>query len=129
MWALGDRDPGLRFLIQGNDIKFTDAFDTIFRSEGIDVIRTLYRASNTNADAERIHLSAREECLEKLLITNQAHLRRVMREYITFFNTARLHQGLARRISVPKIGHENAGSVRSRAVLGGIIHDCYRDAV
>jgi hypothetical protein len=42
-----------------------------------------------------------------------------MREYITFFNTARPHQGLDQRIPVPMIGHENIGPVRSRAVLGG----------
>jgi len=72
--------------------------------------------------------SVREECLDKLLIINQAHLRRVMREYIAFFNTARPHQGLDQQIPVPMIGHEHTGPVRSRAVLGGIIHDYYRGA-
>ena len=92
------------------------------------MIRTPYRAPNANSYAERWIRSVREECLDKLLIINQAHLRRLMREYITFFNTARPHQGLEQQIPVPKIGHEHAGSVRSRAVLGGIIHDYYRDA-
>lgn len=128
MWELEDRNPGIRFLIRDNDKKFTEAFDTIFRSEGIDVIRTPYRAPNANSYAERWIRSVREECLDKLLIINQAHLRRLMRKYITFFNTARPHQGLEQQIPVPKIGHEHAGSVRSRAVLGGIIHDYYRDA-
>ena len=72
--------------------------------------------------------SVREECLDKLLIINQAHLRRVMREYMAFFNTARPHQGLDQRIPVPMIDLENTGPVRSRVVLGGIIHDYYRDA-
>ena len=70
----------------------------------------------------------REECLDKLLIINQAHLRRVMREYVAFFNTARPHQGLEQQIPVSTITHENTGPVRCRAVLGGIIHDYYRDA-
>ncbi len=128
MWALEDRDPGIRFLIRDNDQKFTQAFDTVFRSEGIDVITTPHRAPNANSFAERWIRSVREECLDKLLIINQAHLRRVMREYIAFFNTARPHQGLDQRIPVPMIDHENTGPVRSRAVLGGIIHDYYRDA-
>jgi putative transposase len=128
MWELEDRDPGIRFLIRDNDKKFTDAFDTVFRSEGMDVIPTPYRAPNANAFAERWIRSVREECLDKLLIINQAHLRRVMREYITFFNTARPHQGLDQRIPVPMIDLEHTGPVRSRAVLGGIIHDYYRDA-
>jgi transposase InsO family protein len=128
MWKLEDRNPGIRFLLRDNDKKYTEAFDTIFRSEGIDVIRTPYRAPNANAYAERWIRSVREECLDKLLIINQAHLRRAMREYILFFNTAHPHQGLEQQIPVLKIGHEHAGSVRSRAVLGGLIHDYYRDA-
>jgi hypothetical protein len=52
----------------------------------------------------------------------------VMREYMAFFNTARPHQGLDQRIPVPMIDLEHTGPVRSRAVLGGIIHDYYRDA-
>jgi len=88
MWELEDRDPSIRFLIRDNDKKLTTAFDTVFRSQGIDVIPTPYRAPNANAHAERWIRSVREECLDKLLIINQAHLRRVMREYIEFFNTA-----------------------------------------
>ncbi len=127
MWELEDREPAIRFLIRDNDKKFTTAFDTVFRSEEIDVIPTPYHAPNANAFAERWIRSAREECLDKLLIINQAHLRRVMRDYIAFFNTARPHQGLDQRIPVPKMTHGNTGPVRCRAVLDGIIHDYYRD--
>ena len=70
----------------------------------------------------------RAACLDKLLIINQAHLRRVMHEYIEFFNTARPHQGIEQQIPVPTIARETTGPVRYRKVLGGIIHDYYRDA-
>lgn len=128
MWELQDREPGIHFLIRDNDKKFAQAFDTVFRSEGIDIIRTPYHAPNANAYTERWVRSAREECLDKLLIINQAYLQRVMREYMAFFNTARPHQGLAQQIPVPGITHDNTGPVRCRAMLGGIIHDYCRDA-
>lgn len=128
MWELQDREPGIRFLIRDNDKKFTQAFDTVFRSEGINVIPTPYRAPNANSYAERWIRSVREECLDKLLIINQTHLRRVMREYIVFFNTARPHQGIDQQIPIPTINRETTGSVRCRKVLGGIIHDYCRDA-
>ncbi len=51
-----------------------------------------------------------------------------MREYMEFFNTARPHQGLEQQIPVPKMAHETTGPVRCRKVLGGVIHDYYRDA-
>ena len=69
----------------------------------------------------------REECLDKLLIINQAHLRRVMNDYVAFFNTARPHQGIEQQIPVPQTDHHTAGLVRCRNVSGGIIHDYYRD--
>ena len=128
MWELADCEPGIRFLIRDNDKKFTEAFDTVFRSEGIDVIPTPVRAPNANAFTERWIRSVREECLDKLLIINQAHLRRVMGDYMAFFNTARPHQGLAQQIPVSKRDRANTGPVRCRAVLGGIIHDYHRDA-
>jgi putative transposase len=128
MWELTDRETPIRFLIRDNDQKFTKAFDTVFRSEGIDVIPTPVRAPNANAFCERWIRSAREECLDKLLIINEAHLRRVMREYIEFFNTTRPHQGLAQQIPIPKTSVQGRGPVRCRNVLGGIIHDYYRDA-
>jgi hypothetical protein len=60
--------------------------------------------------------------------TNQAQLRRVMRDYVAFFNTARPHQGLEQQIPIPKTSGQGHGPVRCRTVLGGIIHDYYRDA-
>ena len=128
MWELEDREPDIRFLIRDNDKKFTQAFDIVFRSEGIDVISTPYRAPNANSYAERWIRSVREECLDKMLIINQTHLRRVMREYIALFNIARPHQGLDQQIPVSTINRETTGAVRCRKVLGGIIHDYYRDA-
>lgn len=86
------------------------------------------RAPSADAFMEHWIRSVREECLDKLLIINQAHLRRVMHEYIAFFNTARPHQSLEQGIPIPKTSVQVNGSVHCRSVLGGIIHDCYRDA-
>src|SRR6266511_5770489 len=49
---LGDEHP-FRFLIHDRDTKFSLAFDEVFRSEGIKVIRTPVQAPNANAYAER----------------------------------------------------------------------------
>jgi putative transposase len=103
MWELTDRDPNIRFLVRDNGKKFTEGFDTVFRSEGI-VIPTPVRAPNANAFMEGWIRSLREECPDKLLIINEAHLRRVMREYVEFFNTARPHQGIQQQIPIPQSG-------------------------
>ncbi len=92
------------------------------------MIHTPYHAPNANAHAERWIRSARDECLDKLLIINKLHLRRVMQEFVAYHNTARPHQGIDQRIPVPDIAPTGVGPVRCRNVLGGIIHDYYREA-
>ncbi len=51
-----------------------------------------------------------------------------MRDYITYQNTARPHQGIEQRIPIPRPILEANGPVRYRNVLGGILHDYYREA-
>ncbi len=104
------------------------AFDTVFRSEGIRVIHTPYHAPNAHAHAERWVRTVREEFLDNLLIIKQAHLRRVMREFVTYYNTARPHQGIDRQTPIPSTASIGSGPVRCRSVLGGIFHDYYREA-
>ncbi len=50
---LDDRSQRPRFLIHDRDAKFSRAFDSIFRSEGIEIVRTPIQAPNANAHAER----------------------------------------------------------------------------
>jgi hypothetical protein len=142
VWQLDDWQSPCRFLIHDNDDKFSAAFDTIFeegifaegifaegifRSEGVRVIPTPYQAPNANAYAERWVRTAREECLDHILILNEAHLRRVLREFVhDYYNVARPHQGIGQQIPIPRRQPQNSGTVQRRKVLGGIINDYYR---
>jgi putative transposase len=127
VWRLNERKPTIRFLLRDRDSKFTTDFDSIFASEGIQVIQTPYRSPNANAYAERWVHSAREECLSKLLIVNETHLRSVMREYVTYHNTARPHQGIAQLAPLPSPLVNPTGKVHRRDILGGIIGYYYQD--
>ena len=119
----------MRFLIHDRDTKFTQSFDTVFRSEKLKIIQTPYRAPNANAFAERWVRTVREECLDKLIIINQQHLRQVMVEYTSYYNTSRPHQGIDQRIPVPQnTPVVDSGSIVCHDVLGGIIHDYQRAA-
>jgi putative transposase len=60
---LDDRGARPPFLIHDRDRKFSRAFDAIFRSESIEIIRTPIQAPNANAYAERWVGSVRRECL------------------------------------------------------------------
>lgn len=91
VWSFEDRKPSIKSLIHDRDKKFSASFDTVFKSEGIESILTPYQTPNANAFTERWIRSVREECLDHVLILNEAHLQRVLEEYINYFNTRRPH--------------------------------------
>jgi transposase InsO family protein len=67
MMQLGDERP-VRFLVHDRNATFCLAFDEIFRSEGIRLIRTPIQAPNANAHAERWVRTLRAEYLDRILI-------------------------------------------------------------
>jgi putative transposase len=119
-----------RFLIHDRDTKFSRVFDSIIRSEGIEIIRTPVQAPNANAYAERWVGSVRRECLDRLLIFGRRQLEHVLRVYIRHFNQQRPHQALDLRPPDRGRGTDPAPpatvyplQVRRRDLLGGLIHE------
>ena len=93
---------------------------------GVRIIKTPVQAPRTNAMAERWIASARRECLDRMLVTGERHLRLVLREYVEHYNAHRPHRTLHQR---PPAGRErpltmsqNARVLR-RDRLGGLIHE------
>ena len=123
---LEDQADGLKFLIRDRDAKFTAAFDAVFTGIGMRIIQTPVLAPRANAAAERWIASARRECLDRMLITGERHLRLVLSEYIDHYNCHRPHRTLqqnppTRRAHPPA---ETTGvRVLRRDRLGGLIHE------
>jgi putative transposase len=124
-----------RFLLRDRDTKFVTAFDTIFASEHIDTIRTPVRAPVANAYAERWIGTVRRECLDRILILNEAHLRRVLDEYVAHYNQHRPHRSLD-QYAPAATDNDESGTiaafadhrhVRRDLILGGLINE-YRHA-
>jgi hypothetical protein len=78
---LEDHADGLKFLIRDRDAKFTVAFDAVFAAVGVPIVKAPVQAPRANAIAERWIASARRECLDRMLITGERHLRLVLSEY------------------------------------------------
>ncbi len=121
-----------RFLIRDNDAKYGPRFDRLAAASGIRMLRTPIRAPQANAICERFLGSVRRECLDHVLVFGEAHLRRILRAYVGYFNHARPHQGIGQAIPAGSatVNRDRAGSghVVAFPVLGGLHHDYRRAA-
>ncbi len=120
------------FLIRDNDGKYGTQFDRLAAATGIAVLRTPVHAPRANAVIERFVGSVRRECLDHLLVLTEAHLRRVLRAYVAYFNHARPHQGRDQRVPIARGPTEQAqrgpGRVVAIPILGGLHHTYRRTA-
>lgn len=120
------------YLIRDNDAKYGSHFTAVAAGTGIEILRTPVKAPRANAICERLLGSVRRECLDHRLMLGEQHLRRVLKEYIVYFNQARPHQGINQH--VPEATERSGGlgratgSVIAFPVLGGLHHDSRRAA-
>jgi putative transposase len=114
------------FLIRDRDTKFSAAFGAVYTAIGVRIIKTPVQAPRANAIAERWVGSVRRECLDRMLITGERHLRLVLGEYIDHYNSHRPHRTLQQK---PPAGgsHPPATGANIRVLrrdrLGGLIHE------
>jgi transposase InsO family protein len=118
---------GPRFLIWDNDDKYGLLFERAVAGVHTELLHTPFEAPRTNAMCERFLGSVRRECLDHMLIFGEGHTRRVVDEYVHFFNHNRPHQGIDQRIPDPvaitPLSEAERHQVIGRLVLHGLHHD------
>jgi transposase InsO family protein len=131
---LQDAGATVKYMICDRDSRYTAAFDAVFLSEGIAIVKTGIRVPRMNAIMERWVRTCRAELLDRTLVLNRAHLLHALREYETFYNEHRPHRTLhaaaplrplPQPITAP--GRLDRLDIRRRDRLGGILHE-YRHA-
>jgi transposase InsO family protein len=117
-------EPSHRFLIYDNDSIFSVAVTHAIKSFEIDPKRTAYRSPWQNGTAERFVGSVRRELLDHVVVLNEDHLRRLLREYVDYYKDERVHTS----IGDAPVGRpvETRPSDRARVVglprVGGLHH-------
>jgi putative transposase len=116
-----------RFLTRDNATVFVTAFDEIFTTNRIDVIRTPPGAPRANAAAERFVRTARAELLDRTLIWNERQLGYLLGEYLVHYNSHRPHRGINQQSpdGIDQTAPEPIpiDRIRQRRILGGLINE------
>ncbi|WP_406109182.1 integrase core domain-containing protein [Streptomyces sp. NBC_01003] len=125
---LGDPAHPFRFLNRDRDTKFTQAFDTVLAGNGTQVLKAAPQAPKMNAFAERWTRTAPAEYTDRMLIFGERHLRTVLVQYATHYNTTRAHRSLDLHApgDDPTVIPFPAGRVRRRKILDGLLNEYHR---
>jgi hypothetical protein len=70
--------------------------------------------------------TARQDCLDQLLVLSRRQLESVLCQYVRHYNRARPHRGLQLAVPEPCSEPRYGGTVSRHDVLGGIIHEYER---
>ena len=123
---LGDQTDRLRFMIRDRGSNFTPAFDAVLAGAGIRTVLCNVRTPRMNAIAERWIGGCRRELLDRTLVWNQSHLRRILRDYATHHNQHRPHRSLhaaAPLKPLPEPINLDHYRVQKQARVGGLINE------
>jgi len=83
-----------RYLLRDRDAIYGEKVQRRIRSLDIEEVVTAPRSPWQNPYAERVIGSIRGDCLDHVIVLNERHLRRILREYFSYYHTCRTHLSL-----------------------------------
>jgi putative transposase len=122
-------DQAPRYLIRDRDAAYGDCFRECLERMGIEEVLIAPRSPWQNPYVERLIGSIRRECLDHVIVFGEAHLKRLLRSYFSYYHGARCHRALDGDAPDPR-GVEPPGRGRVVAVpqVGGLHHRYLRAA-
>ena len=116
-----------KYLVRDRDSIYGWAFRNQVKALGVKEVLIARRSPWQNPFVERVIGSIRRECLDHMVPFSEQHLLRILREYVEYYNTSRVHQSLDGNAPIPRRQGTVGGDVVAEPVLGGL-HHVYRRA-
>ncbi len=122
-------DSAPKYQLRDRDGIYGKWFRERVKNMGIEEVLTAPHSPWQNPYSERLNGSIRRECLDRVLIFGEGHLRRVLTEYFAYYNRYRVHQSL--EMDAPESRPTQAvreGKVVAIPHIGGLHHHYERRA-
>jgi transposase InsO family protein len=122
-------DAAPRFLLRDRDRIYGAFLRKRIRDLGIEEVLTAYRSPWQNPYCERWIGTVRRDCLDHLIVWNEAHLRRTLHEFLRYYHADRTHQALANDCPESRpVEPRSVGRVVEFPRVGGLHHRYTRRA-
>jgi putative transposase len=96
---------------------------------GIHEVKTAPRSPWQNPYVERLIGTLRRECLDHVVVVNEAHLHRLLHAYLAYYHGARTHLSLAKDAPDPRpVERLDQGRIVETPMVGGLHHRYTRQA-
>jgi transposase InsO family protein len=116
-------DEAPRYLIRDRDAAYGDCFRECLERMGVEEVLIAPRSTWQNPYVERLIGSIRRECLDHVIVFNEAHLKRVLAGFFDYYHRARTHRSLGAYAPYPRPVEPPAqGRVIALPQVGGLHH-------
>ena len=118
-----------RYVIRDRDSIYGEWFRKRVKNMGIDEVVTAPRSPWQSPFVERVIGSIRRDCLDHVIVLNEAHLLGILRSYLSYYHDSRTHLSLERNAPNPReVEPRSHGKVVAIPQVGGLHHRYTRAA-
>jgi putative transposase len=113
-----------KYLLRDRDGIYGEYFQSRVQNMGINEVKTAPQSPWQNPYVERLIGSIRRDCINAMIILNEAHLRHILAEYLAYYHEDRTHLGLGKETPAGRSVQEKPDKAKVVALprLGGLHH-------
>jgi len=118
-----------KYLLRDRDGIYGLDFRRRAKALGLEELRIAPRSPWQSPYVERLIGSIRRECLNHVIVFNQAHLRHLLKSYLAYYHRSRTHLGLQKDAPEPRpVQRLDEGKIVAFPEVGGLHHRYERRA-
>jgi putative transposase len=118
-------DTAPKYLLRDRDSIYGSHFRKRLMNMGIEEVMTAFRSPWQNPFVERLIGSIRRDCLDRVIVLNAKHLKRILSSYFAYYHYDRTHYGLGKDTPVERPVQpmpDKGGKVMELPRVGGLHH-------